>query len=495
MANYQKLNIVHVASEVDPFSKTGGLADVVRSLPKAQKRLGHDVCVITPMYEKIIDKKKHHIKLIEKDINIIINSKDTIKVNFYKGHLMHDLPVYFIENKKYFSKRKAIYGSDHENARFMAFNVAALRLISMLDAKPDIIQCHDWQTGLIPFYIKTKFHYTKNLAKTKTLYTIHNLAFQMGMNWWKIPLKFKDYGKDKLPRLSDKKVEYINFAKRAIMSADAINAVSENYANEIMTKKFGQDLHNILKNRQHKVFGIINGIDYQAFNPITDPGLKKKFDAKTINAKETNKYWVQKKFDLEINAKAPLICMTSRVTFQKGFELVLKIIKPLMKLNIQIIIIGAGDKKYIKELSKVAKKYPAKLTIIPSSADCQLYETLIYAGADFILLPSHYEPCGLNQLKAMRYGCVPIVHKVGGLFDTVENYDVAKKTGAGFVFDNFDSYELYGAITKALYVFQDKSRWKSIVEHDMRQSSSWEIPAKKYIDLYQKILNGNGRKQ
>ncbi|MFA5318627.1 MAG: glycogen/starch synthase [Patescibacteria group bacterium] len=487
MNSNNKLKIIHIASEVDPFSKTGGLADVARSLPKAQKRLGHDVCVITPMYSKIIDCKKYNIKLIEKNITISLNSEDTVKVNYYQGYLMHGLPVYFIENTKYFSKRKNLYGSTHENARFMLFSVATLRLISMLKKEPDIIQCHDWQTGLIPYYIKTKFHYTKNLSKAKTLFTIHNLVFQMGMNWWKVPLENKDYGKTKLPHLNDEKIEYINFSKRAIMSADAINTVSEHYAEEIMTKKFGQDLDRILQNRKHKLFGIVNGIDYNDYNPATDPGLKKNYNSQQISAKKINKKFLQQKFGLPVKLDTPIIAMTSRIVFQKGFELLLKIIKPLLKLNLQMIVIGAGDKTYIKKLQSIAKKFPLKFIVIPSHEMNQKYETLVYAGADMLLLPSHHEPCGINQLIAMRYGCVPIVHRVGGLFDTVENYNPAKNTGTGFVLNSFDTYELYGTIIRSMENFKNKEKWKQLATRDMKESNSWEIPAKKYIDLYNKI--------
>jgi starch synthase len=485
-----KLKIIHIVSEVDPFSKTGGLADVARSLPKAQKRLGHDVCVITPFYGEVIDAQKHKLELLEKDITVVLNSEDTETVNFYRGYLMHGLPVYFIENKKYFSKRKNLYGSSHENARFMLFDVAALRLITMLNMQPDIIHCHDWQSGLVPYYVKTKFHYVANLTRTKTLYTIHNLAFQLGMNWWEVPLVHKDYGKAKMPRLTDPAVEYVNFAKRAIMNADAINAVSENYAQEILTKKFGQDLQRILQNRQEKLFGIQNGIDYRAYNPATDAGLVKNYSYKNFSAKKSNKLHLQELFGLPIDPQIPVIAMTSRIVFQKGFALILKIADALLHLPAQFIFIGAGDKTYITRLQQLAKKHPDKIAVIPSHEQNQKYETLVYAGSDMLLLPSHHEPCGLNQMIAMRYGCVPIVHKVGGLFDTVEDYRVT--SGTGFVFARFDAFELYGAIVRALEIFNNQRRWKELVARDMRQSNSWEIPAKKYIDLYYKMFNDSG---
>ncbi len=484
-----KLKIIHIASEVDPFSKTGGLADVVRSLPKAQKKLGHQVAVITPLYGKIINKKKHKLKLIAEDIEISLNSKDKLNVSYYKGYLKRNLPVYFIEQKKFFSKRKTLYGSSRDNARFLIFDVAVLRLLKLLEFNPDIIHCHDWHTGLIPYYIKTKFHYAQGLQQAKTVYTIHNLAYQMGKSWWQVPRHYKDFGKTKLPRLDDKKIEYINFAKRAILTADIINTVSEQYAQEIRTKKFGQDLNRILKNRGHKLFGIVNGIDYKHYNPATDLGLQKNYSYKNINGhKKANKLYLQKKFKLPQAKDTPLITMTSRIDIQKGFELILKIGKQLMQLDLQFIIIGSGDKEYIKQLQKLAKKYPKKMVIIPSHDECLKYETLIYAGGDMTLLPSSHEPCGLVQMKAMRYGCVPVVHKVGGLSDTVRDYGNGNQQGTGFVFDNFDSYELYGAIVRALEVYKNKKEWKNIITTGMKESNSWEIPAKTYIDLYKHAL-------
>lgn len=483
-----KLKIVSISSELAPFSKSGGLADVARSLPKALSRLGHEVVCITPLYGQVIDKEKHDLKLLYKNVKVSLNSTESVVVNYWKGYLMHDLPVYFIENTKYFSKKKALYGSEHENARFLIFDVAALKLISMLKFEADIVHCHDWQTGLIPFYLKNDFRYSKTLRKAKTIFTIHNLIFQFGRNWWQVPVEKKDFGRKKIPHIADENIQYLNFAKRALLSADVINTVSEQYREEIMTKHIGQDLHRILKNREDRLFGIVNGIDYKAYNPLTDPGLRKKYDHEKSHRKKVNKLFVQEKFGLTVDVDIPIICSTSRVTFQKGFELILKIIWHLMKLDIQMIVVGAGDKKYIKELQKVAKKYPRKLVIMPSQEDIHKYETLVYAGSDLFLLPSHQEPCGLNQLIAMRYGCVPIVRKIGGLNDTVRNFSPATKRGTGFSFDGFDEFSLYGGIIRALEVYKDKEVWKDLVVRGMQESNSWEIPAKKYLALYKKAL-------
>lgn len=491
----KKLKIVSISSEIHPFAKSGGLADVARSLPKSIKRLGHDVICVAPFYGKIIDKKKHDLKEIYHDVDIYLNSKDKLKVNYWRGYSMHGLPVYFVECKKYFSKRKNLYGSNHENARFLVFNVAALKLISLLKFEADIVQCHDWQTGLIPFYLRTEFRYSKTLRKAKTIFTIHNLIFQFGKNWWEVSHDKKDFGRSRLPHLNNPKLEYINFAKRAILSADAISTVSEKYRDEIMTRKFGQDLHRILKNRKKRLFGIVNGISYTTCNPKKDDSIFKKYDCKDIDLKKFNKKYVQQKFKLPVEPNTPLVCTTSRITFQKGFDLITKIIDKVVRHDVQIIIIGSGDKNFINPLKKVAKKYPKKLIIIPSHKENQKYETLIFAGSDFFLLPSHYEPCGINQLKAMRYGCIPIVRKVGGLNDTVSNYNPTTRKGTGFSFSSYDEFSLFGTITRALEAYKYKGVWKEIAVRCMMESNSWEIPAKKYIKLYRKVMKIDDKKK
>ncbi len=485
---FKKLKIVQIASEVAPFSKTGGLGDVSRSLSKALERLGHEVIVITPLYGRVIDKSSNKLELIFSNIDLRLNSSEKIKVNYWRGYLMPDLPIYFIECKHFFSKYKRLYGSGQENARFLVFDVATLKLLSLLKFNADIIQCHDWQTGLIPYYLKTDFRYSKTLTKAKTIFTIHNLIFQFGSNWWEVLPKNKDYGHSRIPHLSDPRLKFINFAKRAILSADFINTVSEQYQKEIMTKKFGQDLHRILKNREDRLVGIINGIDYNIYNPADDPGLFKPYSFRNSEVKEFNKIYLQKTFDLPPDKDKPIFCTTSRVTFQKGFELLIQLLPQLLKLDAQFIIIGSGDKNYIQSLQKISRKYPDRLVVIPSHLANQKYETLVYAGADFFLLPSNHEPCGINQLIAMRYGCVPIVREVGGLYDTVENFSPTTKIGTGFTFKNEDEFSLYNAIIRALENYKNKPIWRDLIKRVMTESHGWEIPAKKYLELYKRVL-------
>ena len=484
-----KLKIIHVSAEVSPFSKTGGLADVARSLPKALKRLGHEVSIITPLYGKIINKEKHKLKLIHKDIEIFLNSKESLQVNFWQGELMEDLTVYFVESKEHFSKSKNMYGFSNENARFLVFNVASLKLISLLKSKPDIIHCHDWQTGLIPFYLKNNFLYAKNLSNVKTIFTIHNLIFQLGHNWWEIPVDRRDYGRSRIPHLSDKNLEDINFAKRAILSADLINTVSEQYRSEIMTKRFGQDLHRILRNREERLFGIINGIDYNAYNPEKDPGLIHSYSHKNssqiMESRRKNKLVLQNKLNLNENSKVPVLCTTSRLTFQKGFNLILLALKHLLKHDLQVIIMGDGSKDYVNPLKKLMKRFPKKIIWLPFNQDL---ETSIYAASDIFILPSNHEPCGINQLIAMRYGSIPVVREIGGLYDTVKNFNPSTGRGLGFTFKSDELLDFYGALIRALETYRYPLIWEQLVIKAMLQSNSWEIPAKKYINLYRHLL-------
>lgn len=481
----KKFKIVSIASEVEPYSKTGGLGDVARSLPRSLFRLGHDVIIITPYYKKIIDKDLHKLEKIYSDVSLHIDKKNDVKVAFYRGELVPGLYVYFVRNDKYFSRRKKLYGSDHENARFYMFSVAALKLVSLLKFKADIIHCHDWHTGLIPYLKKTRFKNSKTLEKAATVYTIHNLIYQMGKSWWEVPSKKKDKGTKSLPLFDSPDIEYINLAKRGILEADVVNTVSETYTEEIMEKDFGQDLHRILINRKHKLFGVVNGIDYKKYNPKTDRGLYKNYTLDKIHRKLLNKRHVQKFYKLPQNDQIPLIGLTSRIAEQKGLDLIIEILPTLLLRDVQVIIMGDGDKEYIKKLKKIQRKFPEKFRFV--SFDRKM-ETSIYAGGDMFLLPSRFEPCGINQLISFRYGCIPIVRSIGGLSDTVINFDPETGKGSGFTFKHYNAKELLVAVTRAIETYKYKSTWKRLVRKAMKSSFSWDLPAERYIQLYKKAI-------
>ena len=480
----KKLKIFHIASEVEPFSKTGGLAEVSSSLPQMQKELGYDVSIITPFYEGIIDKEKYGLVEIGND-DLEING-NFYNVTHLKGVIGKELSVYFVSDKKFFKQREKIYGSKNENSRFFFFDLAVLNLIKKLGQSPDIIHCHDWHTGLIPYFLKGRFKHDDFWKNTATLFTIHNLVYQFGHDWWNVKNGDKDTGYSALPALDNtQKVEVINFAKRAILQADAINAVSETYREEIMTKSFGEELHRILRNREDRVFGIVNGINYEEYNPATDPGLYSNFNHENVNNRALNKKWLQRHFKLKIDPKIPLICMTSRVVEQKGFNTLIEILPTILKRDVQFIIMGDGEMSIKNALGKIKKNFPKKFVLTPFNAK---YETSLYAGSDIFLLPSRFEPCGINQMIALRYGCIPVVHHIGGLADTIVNFSPIKKTGNGFTFKDYSPLDLTIALTRAIETFRYPETWEKLVVNGLTEANSWKIPAEKYIDLYKKTL-------
>lgn len=480
------LTIISVAAEVAPFSKAGGVADVARSLPKALRRIGHTVIVVTPLHGSI-DREKARLSPVAENVPVHIDQENTRYADFYRGELMEGAPIYFIDNKKYFSSHKRIYGTSYQNTRYLFFDLAVFKLLNILKISPDILHCHDWQTGLIPQFLNERFRKNPLFANTRTVYTIHNLTFQLGRDWWTIPLKEKDDVRSPLPPFNDKeRVESINFAKRAILNADIINTVSETYAKEVLTHEFGQDLHRILQNRRDRLYGIINGIDYFDYNPATDPGLYRTYDVDTLQIKVKNKLFLQRELGLPESDKTPVIAIVSRITEQKGFDLLMEVIDPLMRLDLQLVVLGGGDKRYVRFFHSVIRDHPKKVAgHLEFSADLS---TRFYAGSDMFLMPSRFEPCGLGQLISLRYGSVPIVHAVGGLTDTITDYNPKTRKGFGFVFTKYDSRDMLVAVVRALEVYKDPEEWSRLVQEGMRRSYSWEIPARKYVTLYKKAM-------
>ncbi len=478
------LTIVTISAETAPFSKAGGLGDVARSLPKALKRAGHNVIAITPLHG-VVDVKKHQLKKMGNNIPVVMDETKTLTFDYYRGYLMHGLPVYFIDHPAFFLNLKTIYGAKNGNERFFFFNLACLELIEQLGIEPDVIHCNDWHTGLIPYFITKRHKQFPHASKAATLYTIHNLLFQMGHP--KGPKQTRDTGYTRLPRFTDEAgIQKINFAKRAIIHADIINAVSEQYAKEIMTPKFGEDLNRILHNRKKRVFGIVNGIDYDVFNPKKDPDITKHYDYTSLDKKAANKKALQKACKLPQDENIPLLGMATRITEQKGFNLFMDIAEDLFRQEVQLVIAGTGDKQYETFFKKLMKQYPKKVCAHLSFDTKKAAQ--IYAGSDIFLMPSRFEPCGLGQLISMRYGSVPVVHGVGGLVDTVTDFDPETQTGNGFVFQRYHAHDFLIALIRACESFKHKETWKKLVERGMKQSNSWEIPAEKYISLYKKAI-------
>ncbi|MFH0873780.1 MAG: glycogen/starch synthase [Candidatus Komeilibacteria bacterium] len=489
MAN-KELTIVSVTSELDPYFKIGGLGDVARALPKSLQRLKQHVSIFTPYYKLRLDEKKYPVKKIIDSASIVIDDSFLIKASLYQAELAHKLPVYFVSIDRFFGRSKKVYyGSSTDSIRYFAFNIAVLEFIRLLKLQPDIIQCHDWPAGLIPELLKKRYKNDPLLKSAASVFTIHNLSYQLGQAWWSIPVTKRDNGRTPLPLFSNTAgVKRINFTKRAILYADAINAVSEAYREEIMQPHFGQDLHRILRNRENKLYGVVNGIDYHEFNPANDPNLKTQYNYTTIEKKLENKRALQKRCGLKISNDTPIMVMSSRIIEQKGFDLFLPLLPYLLHKDVEIIILGEGDKKYTEHFQALAKANPTQLSLFSFDKYSAL-ETLMYAGGDILLLPSRFEPCGTNQLKALRYGCVPLVREVGGLGETVTNYDPkTNPDGIGFVFNAYSSHTLMFTIARALETYKYPDIWRQLMVRGMKVSFSWDLPARKYLKLFHLAL-------
>ena len=485
----KSLKILFVTTDLDPFCKAGGLGDVSRDLPKALCEMGYDVRIIMPRHG-IIDEEKNDIRLAYDGLIVDLLGED-VAFRIKMSHLYGKVPVYFIDKHKYFGSRHSLYGYKDYGLRYLFFCKAVLASVRKMSEewKPDIIHCNDWHTGLIPYLLKTEYASDPQMKKIRTLLTIHNLTFQMSCDWWTVPKKDMDDGRTDLEDFARRKgVDSVNFMKRGILYADIVNTVSENYAQEILQEKFGQGLHRELakKNGNKKFFGIVNGIDYEAYNPRTDPGLVAKYYAKNFDDKYKNKTSLQKKYGLKVDKDIPLLGMVTRITEQKGFDLLMEIIEPLLALKLQIIIVGDGDKSYKNFFAKVALKHPRKMVAYMQFKREDV--TQIYAATDMFLMPSRFEPCGLGQLISLRYGSVPIVRKTGGLSDTIKNYSPVTGKGNGFTFKTYDSFAFFGAIVRAVETFRYADIWRKIVINGMEESFSWEVPAQKYLALYRKAL-------
>ncbi len=487
------LNVLFVSSEVEPFSKTGGLADVSSALPKAIKDLGHEIRIITPRYRFIGERKfKLHDIIRLREIPIQVGSATVIghiKSSFITN-LKEKVQVYFLDNQEYFG-RDGIYQSpstkkDYKDndERFIFFARGVLETLKQLGWAPDIIHCNDWQSALIPVYLKTLYKNDPFFKSTKTVFTIHNMAYQ-GV------FPYESFLKTNLPKelFSPEGVEAygnFNFLKAGIVFSDVITTVSEKYAEEICSNdEIGAGLSGLLNSRKKDLHGIVNGIDIQQWDPSTDNYIFRKYDCKTIEAKFDNKKALILKLGFENSTDLPLIGSIGRMVAMKGFDLLASTLEDILKLDVLVVMLSSGDKELEKKFELIQKKHPKQFHLILGYDEEMAH--LIEAGCDIFLMPSKFEPCGLNQMYSMRYGTVPIVHATGGLDDTIEDYQGNGK-GTGFKFYKYDSKELLKTIQRALKVYQQPEEWKKIMRNGMQQDFSWQNSARKYLNLYKEII-------
>ncbi len=473
------MNILFVAAEMSPLVKVGGLADVVGSLPKALNKLGHDVRVMLPQYG-VIDVSRYQLSAIADGLKV--NLSEVVEpVSLSMAKIDSELKVYLLGDDRLFAAREVYGGNELE--RFLFFDKAVIEGLSHLSWYPDIVQCHDWHTGLIPMWLR------KAGWKGAILFTIHNLAYQGFFdNHFMATYRLCQYwqnGLDSMPELP------LNFMSQGIVWADMVTTVSEHYAREIVTSEYGVGLEHLLCARRDRLVGIVNGIDYEEYNPSTDRFLATKYNSVRLDGRLTNKLALQEKVGLPEDVNTPIIGMVSRLDDQKGLDIVINSLSCLFeRTNAQMVILGKGREHYHQLLRRCAKKYPYRLAVSYEFNDALAH--LIYAGCDIFLMPSRFEPCGLGQLIAMRYGAVPVVRYTGGLADTVEDLSADLSKGSGFVFKKYDVSEMLEAIQRAASAYQDKCAWQKIMQRIMSLDFSWQSSALKYESVYQRVLELKG---
>jgi starch synthase len=477
--NMKKTKILFVSSEAHPFAKSGGLGDVAYSLPKALVKTT-DIRVIMPKYATIHDKYCSDMEFVSKFTTMV--SWRERYVGLYKMEY-DEVPFYFIDNEEYFNRENA-YGYFDDGERFAYFCKAVIDSIEHMDFIPDIIHCNDWQSALIPVFLRA-FYYEK-YKDVKVIYTIHNLKFQgvYGKEVLGDILGLDDYYFDE-ERL--KFNDAISYMKGGVIFSDHITTVSKTYANEIKYPFFGEGLHGLFQKLDYKVTGIVNGIDYDTFNPRKDKELAVKYGISTRSKKVKNKLALQKELGLVEDENIPVLGIVTRLTNQKGLDLIAHILEELLLLDVQLVVLGTGDTQFEDLFKYYAHIYPSKL-----SANIMFDSTLakkIYAGSDIFLMPSLFEPCGLSQLISMRYGTIPIVRETGGLKDTVTPYDEFKGTGTGFGFQNYNAHELLEMIKYSLKIYEDKKKWDKLVKNAMERKSSWANAAKEYKKIYNQVMS------
>lgn len=458
------MKILFCASEMVPFAKTGGLADVAGALPLALEELNQDVIVVLPKYKSIQD-GKFNIRRLKDDISYAVIGKK--------------IKVYFIDNGAYY-QRDSLYGDkggDYPDNldRFSYYSKRALELLKEIKFKPDIIHCHDWQSGLIPVYLKTVYAQDPFYKKINTVFTIHNIGYQglfpknqfprLGLDWSLFNMEMLEY------------YGQINILKGGIVFSDLITTVSPTYSKEIQTKEFGFGLDGVLNRRRDSVFGILNGLDYSIWNPSSDKFIAKNYSNQNMEDKYKDKQDLQKICRLPVKDNLPLFGIVSRLAEQKGFDILAESIDEICRLGLEMVILGTGDLKYHRILKDIVKKYPKVISLYLKFDDTLAHK--IYAGSDVFLMPSKYEPCGLGQMISLNYGTIPLVFKTGGLADTVNKAN-------GFIFDNYCKQGLIKTIKKAIEAFKNKKKWETLMQLAMRCNFSWDESAKKYIRLYEK---------
>ncbi len=472
------MKILYAASEALPFVASGGLADVAGSLPKALQKEGAECRVVLPLYSGIKDSLRAQLQYVT-HFNVPLSWR-----NQYCGLFTAQVDgvTYYLLDNEYYFKRGGIYGFYDDAERFVFFSKAVLEMLTVMDYEPDIISCNDWQTAMVPVFLNVFYRGIEKFRRIRTVFTIHNIQYQ-GKYGMEIATDICG-----LPDYAVNMVTYdgtVNMMKGAIEQCDMISTVSPSYAQEILDSWFGFGLDKILREKSYKLCGILNGIDVDNYNPKTDPNLYKNYTARSLSGKAVNKAKVQELMGLEVNPDRPLIVMISRLVGMKGLDLVRYIFDEIMAQGCQFAVLGTGDYIYENFFREQAQRHPGSMAFwqgfVPDLA------RKLYAGGDILLMPSKSEPCGLAQMVALRYGTIPVVRETGGLRDSI--IDLGGENGNGYTFKTYNAHDMLGAIQRALGLYEhDKASWKAAVVHAMGCDFSWESSAKRYMEMYQKVL-------
>jgi len=470
------MRVLFCSSEVVPFAKTGGLADVAGALPLALEKNGIELAITMPKYKSIQDDK--------------FNIRETKIKSIYYTKIGKNIAVYFIDNKKYFD-RDGLYGTKESDfpdnlERFSFYCKTTLDLLKQINFDADIIHCNDWQAALIPLYLKALYKNEEFYKKIKTILTIHNIGYQ-GLfskdEFSKLGLSFDLFNIDGL-EFYDK----VNFLKGGMIFSDFITTVSPTYSKEIQTKEFGCGLEGVLSNRKDSLFGIINGLDYDLWDPSKDKLIFKQYSPDSLEDKHVNKIELQKRCKLSQDKSVPLFGFIGRLAEQKGLDILAEAIKKIAKSNIQIVILGTGDMKYHKILENIGRKFSKTVSVTLGFDNALAHQ--IYAGSDCFLMPSRYEPCGLGQMISMKYASIPIAFRTGGLADTIVNFHSSSKgEGNGFIFDDYSAKSLLKTMKTAISFYKAKKVWRELLNRALMNNFSWDESARQYIELYKRCLS------
>lgn len=478
------MEVVFVASEMIPFATTGGLGDVIGSLPKEIAKLGHRVSVFLPKYKKIF-KKALDLELLMEGIHVPLGSE--VEMGSIFGSRYGDVRLFFVEHSEYFG-RDELYGTPmgdypDNDRRFTFFQRAVVEGLKRLKIKPDVIHCHDWQSGLIPVYLKTLYQGDSFFKKTKTVFTIHNLAYQGNFPPDSIPVTGLSWDEFKFERLEF--YGKISFLKGGLVYSDALTTVSERYAQEIQTQGFGCGLEAVLARRKSDLYGIVNGIDPDEWDASKDKDIEANFSIRNLKGKAACKRLLQAESGLTVDPSIPVFGFVGRLADQKGLDILAPVVEQMAKENWQLVLLGTGDDEYHKTFRILQKRHPKHLGL-NITFDPQIAKR-IYAGADFFLTPSRYEPCGLGPMIALRFGTVPIVRETGGLVDTVQEFDPKTSEGNGFIFSGYQSEDLFETMKQAVRIFQNERLWAKLVRNGMACDFSWARSARRYVEIYERV--------